>query len=586
MDPEEQGSDSGAATATATSGTGTTPPAADSTSSVATAPYNNVDAEVENQKADSWGSKVYHGILSALGGSGDVQYSRDATGKMTATPVKSGPGQQWKRIISGALSGYAASTQAGTGPGATARAAGLGVQAGMNQAKERRQQAVGEANEDFEAQQKAAVQSAQLALLSHQIAKSTFDLGRAQVDASVADSDRETNFSKVMSEGGDGTHDMGVFPDFQAVMKAFREVPELHDHQAGGRIITIPHINSEGKVDGIHAALVTPDWLNSKINVDLPIVTRTYKNGKMEEQTFTIPAGSLNGLQYSQMVMSDSTRSVDDWTKVADVGVKQGEEKVKEKLEPSEEAKNYADAYEAKSKALLDQAAAAAKDADVDWGPGGAKGFNSWHKENVTPALATEQTYRLSSNVYNEYQKLRAQGKDFPTGAQSVQMLSNHIANTFGNVKGARVTKDMISQHLGARSISDSAQVAVQKLFNGDTLSPKQWDAYFSLVGQTRDEKWRSILDDAEALGRPLDYIAFPQDLRNRWGIGPGRVQLGQPRQAAPAAQPAAAGQPGAGAGAGGAAAAPIKVQPGEPTATINGKTLVVRNGAWVEAQP
>jgi hypothetical protein len=121
---------------------------------------------------------------------------------------------------------------------------------------------------------------------------------------------------------------------------------------------------------------------------------------------------------------------------------------------------------------------------EVDWGPNGQKGFQSWHK-NVTPAMQAERTYRLASNVYNEYKALRKQGKDFPTGAQSVQMLSYHMANTFGNVKGARITKDLIEKHMGARSVSDSALVAVQKLTNGEQLSPSQWDAYFSMVGQT-----------------------------------------------------------------------------------------------------
>jgi len=56
------------------------------------------------------------------------------------------------------------------------------------------------------------------------------------------------------------------------------------------------------------------------------------------------------------------------------------------------------------------------------------------------------------------------------TGAESMLALSTHLATTFGNVKGARVTKDMIEHHLGARGVGDSALVAVQKLTNGDVL--------------------------------------------------------------------------------------------------------------------
>lgn len=481
-------------------------------------------------KDESWGTKVYHGVLNALGGGGDVAYSRDQkTGQMVATPVKTGTGAQWKKIIAGALTGFGAAAAAGTrGPGGALRGAGAGINAGINLARRTDAEKRGNADEDFEAGQKAALQNAQVALLSGQIAKSTFDLGRAQVTGSVEDSERESNFTKVIGDGGDGSADMGVFPDFQSVMKAFQEVPELHDHQAGGRIITIPHINAKGQVDGIHAALVTPDWLSSKVNRDLPITVNTYKDGKLEQNTFTVPAGSLTGLQYSNMVMAQSKDALEDWTKVADEKNKADQLKNQTSRTAAENAQSYADADKDHAEALLDQAKSASAGTDVDWGPGGEKGFNSWHDKNVTPALGSERTYRLASDVYNEYQQLRAKGKDFPAGAQSVQMLSYHMANTFGNVKGARITKDLIAKHMGARSISDSALVAIQKITNGDQLSPSQWDAYFSLVGQNRNETWRGVLDDAQALGRPLEYIAFPKDLRQRWGLGQGRVSLDQ----------------------------------------------------------
>jgi hypothetical protein len=369
---------------------------------------------------------------------------------------------------------------------------------------------------------------AQRSLLSHQVAESTFRLGRDQVTAAAEDAERETNFEKVIQAGGEGSRDMGVFPDFPSVIKAFKEAPELHDHHAAGRMVAIPHINGKGNVDGIRAALVTQTWLESKINRDLPIVTRTYKDGKVQEQTFTVPAGSLTGAEYTSMVQAQSNQSLENFTKVQDsksrateAGAQASQAAENAKKTPSEIAKNDAQAALDNAKAL---AAANGMD-EVNWGPNGQKGFQSWHDKNVTPAMQAERTYRLASNVYNEYKALRKQGKDFPTGAQSVQMLSYHMANTFGNVKGARITKDLIQKHMGARSISDSALVAIQKLTNGEQLSPSQWDAYFSMVGQNRDETWRSVLDDATAMQRPTDYIAFPQDLRQRWDLGPGHVR-------------------------------------------------------------
>ena len=294
------------------------PPAAPQTTSpptpaIATQPMQNAPLPTKDQQ--SWGDRVYHGVLDALGGSNDVTLSRDPdTGKMVATAVKSGPGQQWKRIIAGALGGFSAAAQTKPGPGYTLRAAGAGVQAGAEQAQQRQQQQRQNANEDFDAELKAKTSQAQNALLTHQIAQSTFELGRAQVEAGVQDLDRENTFAQVISQGGAGSQDLGVFPDFAAVMKSFKDNPELHDHQAGGRLIAIPHIDADGKVDGVHAALVSPDWLNSKIAQDLPITVRDYEKGKLVEKQFTIPAGSLTGDQYSKLVMSQSKDALDEYT--------------------------------------------------------------------------------------------------------------------------------------------------------------------------------------------------------------------------------------------------------------------------------
>ena len=483
-------------------------------------------------KADSWGTKLYHGVLDALGGGGDVAYTRDPTsGKMIATPVATGPGTQWKKMIAGGLAGFAAGARAGsTGPGAALRMAGAGAQAGMQFAQQRDDRARDNANQDWDAAQKAKTADAQRALLSHQIAASTFNLQRDQVHAAVEDAERETNFEKVIADGGEGSADMGVFPDFQSAVKAFKETPELHDHQANGQIIPIPHINGRGMVDGIRAALVTPDWLRTKINRDLPITTRTFENGKVKENTFTIPAGSLTGEQYANMVQAQSQQAIENWSKTVDAnaktvqaGAQASEANSKARLVPSEIAKNDAEATYNLAHAAASEDKA--NGANFDWGPGGEKGFNSWHDKNVTPALQTERTYRLASSIYNERAAAHAAGKKWDTaGSKSIQMLSYHMANTFGNVKGARIGKDLIQKHLGARSVSDAAQVAVQKLYDGDQLSSAQWDAYFSMVRDSRDETWRTLVDDAQADGRPMDYIAVPQDLRQRWDLGPGRI--------------------------------------------------------------
>jgi hypothetical protein len=109
--------------------------------------------------------------------------------------------------------------------------------------------------------------------------------------------------------------------------------------------------------------------------------------------------------------------------------------------------------------------------------------------------------------AYNEYQQAKAQNKVLPSGAQSMLALSTHLATTFGGVKGSRVTKDMIQHHLGARSVSDDGLVALQKVTNGDVLSPAQWDAFNDLISQSRRFTWDNMVDSAHAQGLPVDIL-------------------------------------------------------------------------------
>lgn len=134
-------------------------------------------------------------------------------------------------------------------------------------------------------------------------------------------------------------------------------------------------------------------------------------------------------------------------------------------------------------------------------------------KAYVQPAETVEKSYQMMNQAYKEFQDARAQGKELPTGAQSMVALSTHLSTTFGNVKGSRVTKDMIQEHLGARSVSDAALVAVQKLTNGDVLSPEQWKAFHDLISQSRKLSWQIAAKEADRKHIPVDFL--PQDLKD-----------------------------------------------------------------------
>lgn len=144
---------------------------------------------------------------------------------------------------------------------------------------------------------------------------------------------------------------------------------------------------------------------------------------------------------------------------------------------------------------------------------GTSKALAEFNKSFEKPAEDKELSFKQMDKAYQEYQEARARGEELPTGAQSMVALSNHLSTTFGNVKGARITKDMIHEHLGARSISDAALVAVQRLTNGDVLSPAQWRAFHDLVSDARRNAWQEAGKEAVRADLPVDFL--PEDLAN-----------------------------------------------------------------------
>ena len=137
----------------------------------------------------------------------------------------------------------------------------------------------------------------------------------------------------------------------------------------------------------------------------------------------------------------------------------------------------------------------------------GRKDTDFIDKTYVKPANDTEKSYQMFQNAYNNR-------NDAKTGAESMLALSTHLATTFGNVKGSRITKDMIQEHLGARGVGDKALVAVQSLVNGDRLSPDQWDAFKGLISESRNLSWQTVQKEAKRRGVDVSG-SLPDDIKN-----------------------------------------------------------------------
>ena len=332
-----------------------TPAAAAPTTAPTEQPYQNPDADVEKLKSESWGNKVYHGVLSALGGQYDTQFIPTENGVVKAQ-VANTPGQQWKRIISGALTGYAGAAAAGTqGPGGIARGLGGGIQAGYGERIREGEQQEKTANTQFEQQQKAAMDTAQKSLMASQVAKSTFELSAQKKQSYEADLTNEANLEKMYQDSKDiGGRDLGVMPTFKDVIDKFNNDPTLHDSHAQGQIIPIPHVNAKGEIDGVHAIWVPKAWQDAKATEDYTYqyLTGYDDKGKPQFQPMTIgrSTGATNGA-VQDAKLGNANRLLEFHSKEVEADTKQQMADIAAKKAPAEMARDWATAEDERAQA-------------------------------------------------------------------------------------------------------------------------------------------------------------------------------------------------------------------------------------------
>lgn len=246
----------------------------------------------------NFASKVYHGILGALGGTQDTTYTRDPqTGKLVVSSTPSTPGSQWKRIIAGVVQGTAAGLGTAPGPGQLGRAFANGATTGANNVAQADAQKRQNADQDFDANQKALLQKAQTQALTYEGAVNAFNLSRMKVVAHQQDSDRENAFVKLVQQGGTNSQDLGVAKDFGELIQMHKDMPGLMQQNAHGNIIQTAHVNADGVYDGTRFALVTPEWKQAKLDHDMSFYTLQPSTSPDKPATVvsqTVKAGSMS----------------------------------------------------------------------------------------------------------------------------------------------------------------------------------------------------------------------------------------------------------------------------------------------------
>jgi len=237
------------------------------------------------------GSRVYHSILSALGGSNDVQFSRGADGQMVATSVTKKPGAQWKQIISAALTGLAAGAGQ-VGPGAMGRALGGGIQAGQQMVKQQQQKKKDTANQDYDVQQKALVRKAQLQQMAVTTAGAVLSNTRLGQEISQTDADNYNKFHQMLRDTG--ATDVGHFSTVAAFTAESKINPTIVEDLSHGRPSVTPYRGADGKTDGFEVSIVPDAWGTGPLPKDMPVPDIGMNKDGSPKLTWdrTVPAGS------------------------------------------------------------------------------------------------------------------------------------------------------------------------------------------------------------------------------------------------------------------------------------------------------
>jgi hypothetical protein len=518
-------------------------------------------SDIENYAAAVHHSRLANALNAAtdlLGGSKSLRLVRNPDGSVDVQEGQATPGEKWGRIAKAALQGAATGFAVGQGPGGPQRAAAASVQQGMAMPQQQKDQTLAEAEKANDQNQKRQLFNANLAMMHQNLVKAQFDNMAAPIKFSEEQTQHALQMRDLITKMGGSMLAEYKTPDELAAHVNTNQQMVAGHLGTNGMTVPITNYDGQGHVTGGQAWFL-PEDKRQQLNTEAVDIPQTKLNNDGTTTTTTLHVGK--GQMTNEQILAALMGKQDEANKVTATGsqmqaqqieAKSAQERAdtEKKLAPSEIAlrgatagKESAEAAKAREETrLLPEQVAAKSQANNAT-------LNMLDNKYVSPAREIEKSWQLADNTYKEYQQLRAQGKDFPTGAESMLMMSRHLQSTFGQVKGSRVTKDMIAEHFGARSVSDDVLAAVQHLTDGDRLSPNQWTAFHKLIGESRNASWQEVADAAQSRG--VDATRFlPPDLG-----GPQRAITIPPNPGgAPGPAPAA---PAPGPAAGGGAAAP-----------------------------
>lgn len=110
---------------------------------------------------------------------------------------------------------------------------------------------------------------------------------------------------------------------------------------------------------------------------------------------------------------------------------------------------------------------------------------NQFNTQYVNPATNIERSWQMFQQAAAQY------NSDPKTGAASMMILAQHLGTTFGQLKGARQTRDIIMEHKDAIGIMDRIERFGMMLESGQQLAPDQVKEFGDLINGFRQFTWQ-----------------------------------------------------------------------------------------------
>ena len=130
------------------------------------------------------------------------------------------------------------------------------------------------------------------------------------------------------------------------------------------------------------------------------------------------------------------------------------------------------------------------------------KEVDAFNKGYIDPANAIERSYDMFQEAYDAIKK-----GDAKTGAEDMLLLSQHLATTFGQVKGSRMNRDLIQEHKDAIGMQDRIERFGNNLASGAQLSPDQRKEFGHLITNMRNLTWQIAAQEAVRRNQPVDFL-------------------------------------------------------------------------------